>query len=383
MNTTGDTGDRPSSDEPGRQLPAWAWRAAGLAVGVLWVADAGAGIVSALSPLLVTGLVSFLLACTLEPPVSALARRGIRRGVSTFVLLGAIAGIGVVAVGGAGAVVVSQYSAVLTGAPEMVGQAGAALNELFGTSLDVDALTQRARTLFDEARLGERLGDQLGGGVGRGVGFALAGLLLVFYLVADGPKARRAVCSLLPAARQVEVLRAWELAIDKAGGWLLGRAVLATITASASTVCFVLLGLDHPIPLGLWVGLATHLIPLVGSWLGAAVPLVVALAHSPGRALGVVVFLVVFNYLRNLVIGPRVVRVTLRIHPAVGFVSVIGAGLLFGPAVALVALPTVATVQAFAGSYLRRHDVVDDPLTRHPASSRRGVRTGEEPPTEP
>ena len=37
-------------------------------------------------------------------------------------------------------------------------------------------------------------------------------LLFTFYLVADGPKMRRAICSRLTPARQERVLAIWELA---------------------------------------------------------------------------------------------------------------------------------------------------------------------------
>src|SRR5699024_11217489 len=51
--------------------------------------------------------------------------------------------------------------------------------------------------------------------------------LFTFYLCADGPRFRRVICSLLPPRTQREVLRAWEIAISKTGGYLYSRALLA------------------------------------------------------------------------------------------------------------------------------------------------------------
>ena len=76
----------------------------------------------------------------------------------------------------------------------------------------------------------------------------------------------------------------------------------------------------------------------------------------------VALFLVVFNQLRNWFIAPRVVRHTMDVHPAVGFVAAIAFGMLIGPIGAFAALPVVATVQAFASAYLHRHEVVDSHL---------------------
>ena len=59
----------------------------------------------------------------------------------------------------------------------------------------------------------------------------LSVLLFTFYLVADGPKLRRSICSRLPPERQRPVLDTWELAIDKTGGYLYSRALLAGLSA--------------------------------------------------------------------------------------------------------------------------------------------------------
>ena len=60
---------------------------------------------------------------------------------------------------------------------------------------------------------------------------ALSVLLFTFYLVADGPRLRRAICSRLRPDRQRRCSSGWELAIDKTGGYLYSRALLAGLSA--------------------------------------------------------------------------------------------------------------------------------------------------------
>ena len=67
-------------------------------------------------------------------------------------------------------------------------------------------------------------------------------LLFTFYLVADGPRLRRAICSRLRPARQEQVLRAWELAVDKTGGYLYSRALLALLSAVFHWIVFQSVG---------------------------------------------------------------------------------------------------------------------------------------------
>ena len=66
--------------------------------------------------------------------------------------------------------------------------------------------------------------------------------LFTFYFAADGPRLRRAVCSVLPPARQAEVLRAWEIAVAKTGGYLYSRGLMALISGVAHYVLLEVLG---------------------------------------------------------------------------------------------------------------------------------------------
>ena len=48
------------------------------------------------------------------------------------------------------------------------------------------------------------------------------------------------------------------------------------------------------------------------------------------------------------------------------FGAVIAGGQLLGPIGALLALPAAATLQAFVSTYVRRHEVIETPLTARP-----------------
>jgi hypothetical protein len=62
--------------------------------------------------------------------------------------------------------------------------------------------------------------------------------LFTFYLVADGPRLRRTVCSVLPPGRQEVALRVWDLAIESTGSYVYSRALLA-LPAAASIQALV------------------------------------------------------------------------------------------------------------------------------------------------
>jgi predicted PurR-regulated permease PerM len=115
------------------------------------------------------------------------------------------------------------------------------------------------------------------------------------------------------------------------------------------------------------MGVLSQFVPVVGTYLGGALPLLIALLESPGKAIAVVVYVVVYQQVENYVLAPRITARTMSLHPAVSFGSAIAGGTLLGVPGALMALPAAATVQAFVSTYLRRHEVVESPLTDDPS----------------
>ena len=185
--------------------------------------------------------------------------------------------------------------------------------------------------------------------------------LFSFYFAADGPRLRRALCSVLPPARQAEVLRAWEIAVNKTGGYIYSRGLMALISGIAHYILLEILGVPYAPVLAVWVGLVSQFIPTIGTYLAGALPMLIAFTVNPWYALWVLVFVVIYQQFENYVLQPKLTARTVDIHPAVAFGSVIAGTALLGAVGALIAIPAVATLQAFLGAYVKRYDVTDDP----------------------
>jgi predicted PurR-regulated permease PerM len=203
---------------------------------------------------------------------------------------------------------------------------------------------------------------------------ALSVLLFTFYLVADGPRLRRAVCSRLEPDHQRRVLDTWELAVDKTGGYLVSRGLLALLSAFFHWVVFQSLGTPAPVALAIWVGLISQFLPVVGTYVAGVLPVVITFIDSPRKALIVLVFIVVYQQIENYVFAPRITARTMELHPAVAFGAALAGAAVLGPVGAILALPAAAMATAIAGAWGPRHDVIDSPLTtvRVPRRRRRG-----------
>ena len=211
-------------------------------------------------------------------------------------------------------------------------------------------------------------------------------LLFTFYLTADAPRLRRTVLSVLPAGRQREVLNVIEVAIEKTGAYFYSRALLAALAAFVTWLVLMILDVPFALPLGIWVGVLSQFVPVFGTYLGGVLPVLIALLDSPGKAIGVLIYIIVYQQVENYLISPRITARTMSLHPAVAFGAAIIGGTLLGAPGTLMALPVAATVQAFVSTYLHRHELVDSDLLREPEgpdSLRLSRLDKERPPTPP
>ncbi|HVF19173.1 MAG TPA: AI-2E family transporter [Mycobacteriales bacterium] len=307
-------------------------------------------------------VLSLFLGFAIEPPVNRLARRGWSRARATLAVFGLL----FLLVGGfsavLGTVVVQQVADLVEGLPRYARVAADYLEEHLGVELNQSNIAGAVGQAGDVGRLVTRNAFGFGATV-LGLLFQLLTVAtLTFYFAKDGPAMRRAVCSTMPATRQREVLRAWDIAIDRTASYVFYRVTLAVISGVVHTVVFTLLDVPSAIALGVWVGIVSQFLPAVGTYLAGVLPVVVALTQSPQTSLSVLLFIAVYQQVENYVISPPLSARTMKVHPAAGFVAALSGLALFGPIGALLALPVVATAQSFGSAYLTRHAVVDDEL---------------------
>ena len=324
-----------------------------------------------LSSFLLLVLVSIFLAFAIEPGVNRLAKRGWRRGSGTLLIIfGVITFIGVF-LGAVGTLVGSQLADVLKNSEMYVNDTVDFVNDTFNANIDPAELN--ASIADPKGPVQKFIKNQQGKVISLSVNALGASLqlltivLFTFYFVADGPRLRRVICSRLPEAKQRAVLRTWDLAIAKTGGYLYSRALLALVSAFFHWIAFQAIGTPAPIAMALWVGIVSQFLPVVGTYLAGVLPLLLTFFDSPFKALLVVAFVLVYQQLENYLISPRITARTLHVPAAVAFGSAIVGGAILGPVGAVLALPAAAMAQALIGSWGPRHDVIDDDLVRMPA----------------
>ncbi|MGA0862543.1 MAG: AI-2E family transporter [Ilumatobacteraceae bacterium] len=368
--------DTSGSDD--RRMPRWVPRA----VIYFWLGALGALVArhlfNRLSSLLILLLLSLFVALAIEPGVMKLEHTRLgRRGATGLIMVLLLISVGTF-VGAVGTLVGQQTADLLSNSETYVNDTVKFLNDTFGTNIDPESVNERIRD--PNGAVQKFINDQQGNALRLSVQgltmllqlFSL--VLFSYYLVADGPRMRRAICSRLTPDKQQTVLEVWDVAVKKTGGFLYSRALLAVLSGTVHWIVFQIIGTPAPIALALWVGLVSQFIPVIGTYLAGVLPLLLAFLESPLDALVVLIVILVYQQVENYVFAPKITERTLDLHPALAFGGALAGAAALGVVGALIALPFVAMVQALVSTWGERHPVVEGPLTTLPVAPTRRMR---------
>ncbi len=321
--------------------------------------------------LLLTLLLAWLGAISMEPIIRYLGRRGWRRGTSAGVVMITGFAMAVAFLAAFGGAFFSQMADLATAIPSLTEDFIDWANRTFGLTFDPSVL---ANTLNSNTREIATIATNLAGGFVGILGtlakwvFQLAAMaLFAFYFAADGPRIKRAIGGRLAPPQQQAFVRMWDTTVSKTGGYVISKALLALISTLSHALAFFVLDVPYWLPMALWVGVTSQFLPVIGTYLGVALPILATVFTEPWHALGIVIFATAYQQLENYVLVPRLSRRTMDIHPAVAFLAVVVGVQLFGWIGGIVAIPLTAAGISISSSYGQRYELIPQlALPDHP-----------------
>ncbi len=309
-------------------------------------------------------LIAWLVSIGMEPPVASLERRGLKRGAAAGLVLIALFLAFVGFLSAFGTLFFGQLSQAVQALPAVVTSAVSWVNSTFNAHLDATTITSQLSLTPD--RVAAVAGNVAGGVLGIvssvvGLLFeTLTVLIFAFYLSAEAPRVRRLVAAWLKPERQKVFVTIWDIAVAKTGGFVVSRLVLAVFSAAAHTLAFWLIGVPYWMPLGLFAGITSQFIPTFGTYIGIIVPVAFAAMTQPLDMLWIAAFATVYQQIENYVLGPRVSKVTMDMHPAFTLAAVFVGAAVFGPIGALIGIPLAAALIAVVDTYGRRYELLPE-----------------------
>jgi len=306
-------------------------------------------------------LLAWLVAISFDPVVSWLAHKGLRRGAAT-----AIVAVSVLALLGGfialfGGILATQIADLVLALPGLVLDIVSWINSTFDSRIDPDEIIDNLSLTTDQI-------TQIASGLAGGILGVLAGVVSVivdfitvvvfaFYFSADSPRIKRFIASWLKPAQQVTFIKIWDISVTKAGGFVISKIALATLSAIAHVAFFYLIDVPYWLPMGIFAGIVSQFIPTIGTYIGVALPALFSAFADPLDILWIVLFATVYQQIENYVFTPRISTKTMDINSGVALAAVFIGAALFGPIGALIGIPLAAIVIAVIEAYGQRYEI--------------------------
>lgn len=323
----------------------------GVGLGIVLISS-----VDALSSILLYVGTALFLALGLDPLVSRIERRGVRRWLAVLItilaVLAVLTGIVLIVL----PVLIDQISQLVDQTTRLIDRGTGAqdlqlwLSEVF-PRLRVDVV-------FDtvEAWLSQNV-TEIGGSIGQGiltVGFAVLGglagafivLILTIYFTSAIPSLKVAVYQLVPASKRARFIDLAEQITASVGYYVIGQLTMGVINGIASSIVLSIMGAPFPAVLAV-IAFFFSLIPLVGTLTGSTLIVLICLLPglgTPEVALYAAIYYLAYMQIEAYAISPRVMSRAVSVPGAVVVISALAGGALLGLLGALIAIPVAASV---------------------------------------
>jgi predicted PurR-regulated permease PerM len=298
------------------------------------------GIADITSVLVIIGLALFV-AVGLDPVLVFLVNRGVSRGIAvTIVTLGFVAVIAAFVLAAVSPLsheissLVKNYPRYKANIAAGKGWAGKLAVKLHLTSY-----------LKGKDKIKIPIGGVLGAGkllLSLGVATISVIALTIYFLIAL-PGVKRLWLSLIPRSRRVRAELLTDEVFGRVGGFMLGNLLTSVISGVGTYLWLLAFGVPDALLLAFSVALL-DLIPLVGSTIGGIIVSLVALTKGIPVAIATVGFYIVYRYLEDYLVNPRVMKHTVKVTPGVTIIATLIGATLLGLIGALVAIPVAATI---------------------------------------
>lgn len=206
--------------------------------------------------------------------------------------------------------------------------------------------------------------------VGHLATIVLAGVLIPFFtyfLLRDSRKIVQFLMDRLPAAHIETSVAIW-CEIDRIiGRYLRGLAMDGIVIGTAAALGLWVIGVNYPLLLGVFSGLA-NVVPFLGPVLGGGAAMLIALIQFKSLAplAKVLTLYLSIKLLDDVVVQPATIGKSVHLHPLLLIASVIVGGHAFGLIGMIVAVPAVTVLQEVTKLALERRHYQKKAPTPHP-----------------
>lgn len=303
--------------------------------------------------ILITIIISMVLAYAINPLVNKLEEKGIKRLYGVLIIYLSIVGIFFVLAFLIIPKTGKEIKRLVTDLPMYFDRLSILIDDLYIKYSSVlgnlppmfkeieDVLIKSLRGI--EKTVVEGLKSSIGvlmGITSKIINIILTPILTLYFLV-DKDAFVKKIKAFIPKKHRKETV---ELAIniDKSlSSFIRGRLLMSLYVGVFTSIMLLILGVDFAFVIGFITGLF-DIVPYIGPFIGYIPAMFFAFIESPIKAVWVSVLFIFIQWAENNILAPKIIGENMGIHPLVILLSIIVGGGIFGVFGMIISVPLVA-----------------------------------------
>jgi predicted PurR-regulated permease PerM len=301
--------------------------------------------ISSLGSILLLVVFAFALALGLNPAVSWLHARGLRRGLAVLtVALVALILLGL-ATWALVPVIIQQVELLITQAPiflENLRQNP----QIAALDAQYKVIDKAVEFVSSGAWISGLFGGLLGAGqaVATGTFSVIITMVLTLYFLITLPSIKDVIYQLAPASRRPRVRYLANEMFKRVGGYVSGLFTVMLLWMTITVIFLNIVGIgEYAVALMVVVGLLA-LIPVVGTTTATIILSIVAFTFSPTTGFITLGFFLVYQQVDAYFIAPKIFARSVQIPAVLVMLAAIAGGMLVGILGAILAIPITAAL---------------------------------------
>lgn len=312
--------------------------------------------------------IGIILAWLLDPLVSFLQKKGVKRGIGaafTYVILIVL----LVIVGNLLIpTLVSQVNEMIVSAPDTIKSISSELDSfikfLSNTyNLDAVVIKEYANNIIDNLVYFVTVDGPsyilliaksiISGGIDVIVGF-----LIGFYMLLDFDGVKKQLSKFVPHKHRDELAELTEKLNQLLRHYVYGTLFVMLILFICQTIGLTIAGLKAPMVFALFCAV-TNIIPYLGPYIGGAPAVIAGLLISPSVAIGTLISVVVCQLLESYLLTPTIMSRTMKLHPVTIIIGLLLFSHFFGILGMLFATPVISCCKVIINFFIEKYELFD------------------------
>lgn len=183
----------------------------------------------------------------------------------------------------------------------------------------------------------------------------LLGLVVGFYLLIDFDGAKK-VFNIVPKKYKNNFRKLMHDLDATCKDFVMGTLLISLIVTIITSIFFKIIGLPSPMLFGLICGI-TNIIPYIGPWIGGAIAAVVGFTVSPLVGILTIVIAFISQQIDGMILQPLIMGKTMKLHPVTIMVGLLVFGYFFGMLGMILATPIMACTKVIFNYYDSKYKI--------------------------